>query len=183
MEGIPNRIKWLMVGLLCLVLWPAVTPAQRTYRTRTPEEIAGAGRGARGALGIDQRRGDRLHVATFPFPGAKLRAKAERKRKEEAFQELVTTVILNVSKGVAVVLALLVLRAITGAIGRGVAREEEIALEAQRELEAEGEGEELAETPHEILLSRISRLIVERPEDSARVIQTLLIEDRGQVQI
>ena len=82
----------------------------------------------------------------------------------------------------AIIIALLVLRAIIGAIGRGVAREEEIAMEAQLELEEDDAVEELPETPHEIILGRIAQLITERPEDAARLIRTMLIEDAQQRQ-
>ena len=68
--------------------------------------------------------------------------------------------------------------AVSGAIGRSVGREEEIALEGRRELEEDGIVEELSATPHEILLGRIARLIVEGPEDSARLVRTWLVENR-----
>ena len=87
------------------------------------------------------------------------------------------SVVLNVAKGIAIVVALLILRAIIGAIGRGVAREEEILMEAQRELEEDDAAEELPETPHEIILGRIAQLITERPEDAAKLIRTMLIEE------
>ena len=53
-------------------------------------------------------------------------------------------------------------------------------MEARRELEEGAVGEEVPETPHDILLGRIARLIVELPEDSARLIQTMLIEEARQ---
>ena len=87
------------------------------------------------------------------------------------------SIVLNVAKAIAIVVALLILRAIIGAIGRGVAREEEIAMEAQRELEEDDAAEELPETPHEIILGRIAQLISERPEDAAKLIRTMLIEE------
>ena len=40
--------------------------------------------------------------------------------------------------------------------------------------------EELPETPHELLLGRIAQLITERPEDAAKLIRTMLIEDAQQ---
>ena len=51
---------------------------------------------------------------------------------------------------------------------------------ALRELEEETEREELPETPHEIILGRIAQLITERPEDAAKLIRTMLIEDAQQ---
>ena len=53
--------------------------------------------------------------------------RAEEQKQNERTQkrnELFTSVVLNVAKGIAVVIALLVLKAIIGAIGRGVAAEE-----------------------------------------------------------
>ncbi len=55
-------------------------------------------------------------------------------------------------------------------------------MEAQRELEEDDSGEELPETPHEIILGRIAHLISERPEDAAKLIRTMLIQDAGQRQ-
>lgn len=148
------------------------------FRERTPEEMAQVAEIVRGAVGLDEPgRNDQLKMSKFPFAITDLRAQAEIKRKREDRDELITSVVLNVGKAIAIVIALLVLRAIIGAIGRGVAREEEIAMEAQRELEEEEVAEELPETPHELLLGRIAQLIAERPEDAAKLIRTMLIED------
>ncbi len=157
------------------------------YRQRTPEEAAQVASIVRGAIGLDETpppagRGDQLTTSNFAFAITDIRAQAEIKREKEERDDLITTIVLNVAKGVAIVIALLVLRAIIGAIGRGVAREEEIALEAQKELEEEDFGEELPETPHELLLGRIAQLITERPEDAAKLIRTMLIEDAQQRQ-
>ena len=116
-------------------------------------------------------------LGMFVFAIQDLRVVAEEKRQKEERDELITSIVLNVAKGIAIIIALLVLRAIIGAIGRGVAREEEIAMEAQRELEEDEAAEELPETPHEIILGRIALLISERPEDAAKLIRTMLIED------
>jgi|GEM_PF-4371300 len=45
------------------------------------------------------------------------------KRQKEERDELITSIVLNVAKGIAIVIALLVLRAVIGAIGRGVRAE------------------------------------------------------------
>ena len=171
----------LMVNARVLVVETAAEDAP-TYRDRTPEEIDQVAEIVRGAIGFDDSRKDQIKISSVPFATYDLRAQAERKRKGEERQELYTSVVINVAKGIAIVIALLVLRAIIGAIGRGVTREEEIAMEAQREL-AEGEiAEELPETPHEIILGRIAQLISERPEDAAKLIRTLLIEEARQRQ-
>ena len=150
------------------------------YRTRTPGEMADMANMVRGALGYDEGRGDQLQISRLIFAVEDIRFQQEQKRKTEERDELVTSIVLNAAKMIAIVIALLVLRAIIGAIGRGVAREEEIAMEAQRELEEETEMEELPETPHEIILGRIAQLITERPEDAAKLIRTMLIEDAAQ---
>ena len=151
------------------------------YRQRTPQEAAQVADIVRGAIGLDEAgRGDLLTTSGFAFAITDIRAQAEIKRKKGERDDLYTSIVLNVAKGIAIVIALLVLRAIIGAIGRGVAREEEIAMEAQRELEEEDFGEELPETPHELLLGRIAQLITERPEDAAKLIRTMLIEDAQQ---
>ena len=52
-------------------------------------------------------------------------ASAESEAQRDAHrEELITRIILNVAKGLAIVIALLVLRSIVGAIGRGVSAEE-----------------------------------------------------------
>jgi len=150
------------------------------FRQRTPEELDEVARIVRGALGFSGIRGDQLEISKLMFAIQDIKVQAEKKRKGEEREELITSIVLNVAKGIAIVIALLVLRAIIGAIGRGVAREEEIAMEAQRELEQEESAEELPETPHEIILGRIAQLISERPEDAAKLIRTMLIEESQQ---
>ena len=134
----------------------------------------------RGAVGLDTARGDQLQISSFPFAITDIRAQQDIKRKADEREALITEIVLNAAKLIGVIMALLVLRAIIGAIGRGVAREEEIALQAKAELEDESVAEELPETPHELLLGRIAHLISERPEDAAKLIRTMLIEDTAQ---
>jgi len=184
--GAPGKIKRISASLMIndKVFDPVATTddTQPVYRQRTAQENIDILNIARGALGIDETppplgRGDQITSSTFVFAIQDLRVVAEVKRQKEERDELLTSVVLNVAKGIAIVIALLVLRAIIGAIGRGVAREEEIAMEAQRELEEDEGGEELPETPHEIILGRIAHLISDRPEDAAKLIRTMLIED------
>lgn len=179
--GAPGRIRRISASLMLNDKVPdpdaTTDPEEPVYRQRTAEEMEQFGNLVRGALGMDDNRGDRLEVTRFVFAIQDLRVVAEKKRKEEERNELITTIVINVAKAIAIIIALLVLRAIIGAIGRGVAREEEIAMEAQRELEEDDAGEELPETPHEIILGRIAQLISERPEDAAKLIRTMLIED------
>jgi len=179
--GAPGRIRRISASLMLNNKVPdaeaTTDPENPIYRERDADEMLQFSNLVRGALGMDDSRGDRLEVSRFVFAIQDLRVVAEKKRKEEERNELITTIVINVAKGIAIIIALLVLRAIIGAIGRGVAREEEIAMEAQRELEEDDAGEELPETPHEIILGRIAQLISERPEDAAKLIRTMLIED------
>ena len=157
----------------------ALTEDAAQYRTRTPEESESVADLLRGAVGFVESR-DQLTISTFPFAITDIRAEVEIKRKKQERDDMITSIMINAAKGIAIVIALLVLRAIIGAIGRSVTREEEIAMEAQRELEVEDVAEELPETPHELLLGRIAQLISERPEDAAKLIRTMLIEDAQQ---
>ncbi|OGG56826.1 MAG: flagellar M-ring protein FliF [Candidatus Handelsmanbacteria bacterium RIFCSPLOWO2_12_FULL_64_10] len=105
------------------------------------------------------------------------RAREEDAQRAAERSQLITDIVLNVAKGVAIIIALLVLRAIIGAIGRGVAREEEIAAAAVEGVAQEAAAEIMPETPHEITLGRIAQMISERPEDAARLIRTMLLEE------
>ena len=152
--------------------------ADPEFEDRTDADIQSIAGIVRGALGInDETRNDVLTISTFPFATQDTKRAAAKQKSDEETEELIMTIVLQVAKGIAIVVALLILRAIIGAIGRGVAREEEIAMEAQRELEEDDAGEELPETPHEIILGRIAQLISDRPEDAAKLIRTMLIEE------
>ena len=178
--GTVGSIKRITASLMINSIKPVVglePDAPSQFEDRTPEDIENVTKIVRGALGIDEARSDILETSSFPFATQDLKRAAEQKQEDEETQELIMSVALNVAKGIAIVVALLILRAIIGAIGRGVAREEEIAMEAQRELEEDDAAEELPETPHEIILGRIAQLISERPEDAAKLIRTMLIEE------
>ena len=118
---------------------------------------------------------DQFDITQIAFD-RKAREREDDEQKAAERKQLVTDIVINIAKGVAIIIALLVLRAIIGAIGRGVAREEEIAAAA-----VEGVTEEVTEvmpeTLHEITLGRIAQMISERPEDAARLIRTMLLDD------
>jgi flagellar M-ring protein FliF len=152
-------------------------PGQFEIEPRTQGDIDQVTQIVRGAVGYSEARSDILTVSTFQFATQDLKRAAAKEQADEETKELIMTIVFQVAKGIAIVVALLILRAIIGAIGRGVAREEEIAMEAQRELEEDDAGEELPETPHEIILGRIAQLISDRPEDAAKLIRTMLIEE------
>lgn len=152
-------------------------PGEFETEDRTDEDYQQITQIVRGALGFDDARNDLITVSTFQFATQDIKRAAAKEQQDEETKELIMTIVFQVAKGIAIVVALLILRAIIGAIGRGVAREEEIAMEAQRELEEDDAGEELPETPHEIILGRIAQLISDRPEDAAKLIRTMLIEE------
>lgn len=155
-------------------------PGEWETEPRTPGDYEQITDIVRGAIGYSDERQDLLTVSTFLFATQDVKRAAAKEQQDEETKELVMTIVFQVAKGIAIVAALLILRAIIGAIGRGVAREEEIAMEAQRELEEDDTGEELPETPHEIILGRIAQLISDRPEDAAKLIRTMMIEEAQQ---
>ncbi len=154
-----------------------LAPGEFQTESRTQADIDNVAEIVRGATGFNDSRQDLLTISTFQFATQDLKRAAAKEQQDEETKELIMTIVFQVAKGIAIVVALLILRAIIGAIGRGVAREEEIAMEAQRELAEDDAGEELPETPHEIILGRIAQLITDRPEDAAKLIRTMLIEE------
>jgi flagellar M-ring protein FliF len=177
--GSVGGLKRVTAALMINEQKPVIGLAPGEYETesRTQEDIDNVAGIVRGAVGLNDNRGDVLTISTFEFATQDLKRAAAKEQADEETEELIMTIVFQVGKGIAIVVALLILRAIIGAIGRGVAREEEIALEAQRELEEDDVGEELPETPHEIILGRIAQLISDRPEDAAKLIRTMLIEE------
>jgi flagellar M-ring protein FliF len=147
---------------------------------RTPAELLKIENTIKAAVGFEQRATpavpDQFTIQELLFDRT-ARAREEDDQKAAERKQLITEIVLNVAKGVAIIIALLVLRAIIGAIGRGVAREEEIAAAAVEGVAEEAATEIMPETPHEITLGRISQMISERPEDAARLIRTMLLED------
>ncbi|HAA77468.1 TPA: flagellar M-ring protein FliF [Candidatus Latescibacteria bacterium] len=177
--GSVGRLKRVSAALMINDQKPVIGLEPGEFRTeaRTQEDVDYISEIVRGAIGYDDGRNDLLTVSTFAFATQDLKRAAAKELQDEETKELIMTVVWQVAKAIAIVVALLILRAIIGAIGRGVAREEEIAMEAQRELEEDDAGEELPETPHEIILGRIAQLISDRPEDAAKLIRTMLIEE------
>lgn len=154
-------------------------PVNTTTTPPTPEpidpvQLGSIGKAVQLAVGFNSAT-DQFEITQIAFDRkARMREDDELKKAERS--QMFTDIVLNIAKGIAIIIALLVLRAIIGAIGRGVAREEEIAAAA-----IEGVAEEVAdimpETPHEITLGRIAQMISERPEDAAKLIRTMLLEE------
>ena len=94
----------------------------------------------------------------------------------EERREFWTGVAINVAKVLGILAALITLRFIIQAIGRGVGVEEEIEVLGEVS-DIEEVDFERPETPHDIILSRVQQMVRERPEDAAKLIRTMLVED------
>ncbi len=154
-----------------------VDPQTNLPAPRQPAEIAKIQNTIMAAVGYNTTT-DQFQLQELLFDRT-ARAREEDDQHAAERKQLITEIVLNVAKGVAIIIALLVLRAIIGAIGRGVAREEEIAAAAVEGVAEEAATEIMPETPHEITLGRISQMISERPEDAARLIRTMLLEEQA----
>ena len=82
-----------------------------------------------------------------------------------------------VAKFLGVIGALITLRFIIQAIGRGVGVEEDLEVLGEVAADIEEEEFERPETPHEMILSRVQNMVRERPEDAAKLIRTMLMEE------
>ena len=76
-----------------------------------------------------------------------------------------------------IIAALIALRFIIQAIGRGVGVEEETEVLGEVADDVEEEEFERPETPHEMILSRVQQMVRDRPEDASKLIRTMLVED------
>jgi flagellar biosynthesis/type III secretory pathway M-ring protein FliF/YscJ len=153
---------------------PNTTPPTPILRQQA--EITSIENTIKAAVGFDTAKGDLFSIEQLAFDRT-ARAREEDEQRAVERNQLVTEIVLNVAKGIAIIIALLVLRAIIGAIGRDVAREEEIAAAAVEGVAETAAAEIIPETPHEITLGRIAQMISERPEDAARLIRTMLLEE------
>jgi flagellar M-ring protein FliF len=149
-----------------------------TIQERTDEEIQQLAALAERAIGMDPQRGDLVEVFSMPFDKTE---ELTQRRAEEALErkEFWTNVAVNIAKVLAIVAALITLRFIIQAIGRGVGVEEDP--EVLGELSAEMEDEEFdrPETPHDIIVNRVQQMVRERPEDAAKLIRTMIIEENA----
>ncbi len=172
MVNAPGVVKRRSISV---ILETPLDPDTETLIPIPQEDVDKVERAIKAAVGYDEQRGDHFSIEQMAFDRT---ARLKEQEAEAAVErgELVTEIVLNVAKGVAIIIALLVLRAIIGAIGRGVAREEEIAAAAVEGV-SEETAEPIPETPHEITLGRIAEMISERPEDAAKLIRTMLLEE------
>ena len=144
---------------------------------RPQEEIDNLAQLAMEAVGYDEGRGDQISV--FPMTFDKTQdIQARKAQKSLERKEFWTEIAINVAKILGIVAALVVLRYVIQAIGRGVGAEEEMEVlgEVQADVEEE-EDFERPETPHEMTLRRVQEMVRERPEDASKLIRTMLLEE------
>ena len=143
---------------------------------RPQSEIANLAELAREAVGFDETRGDHITVFAMPFDKTQ-ELKARQDAEQDQRKELWTGIAINVAKILAIIGALIMLRFIIQAIGRGVGVEEELEVLGEIQSDVEEEEFERPETPHEILLTRIQQMVREHPEDASKLIRTMMMEE------
>lgn len=143
---------------------------------RPQEEIDRLSALAQQAVGFDSNRGDQVTVFALRFDKSQ-----EIQAKEEALAEdrkqFWIGIAINVAKVLGILAALITLRFIIQAIGRGVGVEEELEVLGEVAGDVDEEEFERPETPHDILLSRVQQMVRDRPEDSAKLIRTMLVAE------
>jgi flagellar biosynthesis/type III secretory pathway M-ring protein FliF/YscJ len=145
-------------------------------QTRSKEEIANLEALARQAVGYDEIRGDDVTVFAMPFDKSQeIQARDEAITAES--KQFWTGIAINVAKVLGIIAALITLRFIIQAIGRGVGVEEDIEVLGEIAGDVDEEDFERPETPHDIILSRVQQMVRERPEDAAKLVRTMLVED------
>ncbi|MDE0811124.1 MAG: hypothetical protein OSB69_17625, partial [Alphaproteobacteria bacterium] len=92
-------------------------------------------------------------------------------------QEFWTDIAINVAKILGIIAALITLRFIIQAIGRGVGVDEELEVLGEISGDIEEEDFERPETPHEAIITRVQQRVRERPEDAAKLIRTMLMKE------
>jgi len=142
---------------------------------RDEQEIKQLRELAEQAVGFDETRGDEVTIFALRFDKSQ-EIQAKETAVTEERREFWTGVAINVAKVLGILAALITLRFIIQAIGRGVGVEEEIEVLGEVS-EVEEEEFERPETPHDIILSRVQQMVRERPEDAAKLIRTMLVEE------
>ena len=143
---------------------------------RTEEEIQQLSQLAQEAIGLDEARGDKIEVFAMNFDKTQ-DIQARKEVEAAARQEFWTDVAINVAKVLGIIAALVTLRFIIQAIGRGVGVEEELEVLGEISADVEEDDFERPETPHEVILSRVQNMVREQPEDAAKLIRTMLVEE------
>jgi flagellar biosynthesis/type III secretory pathway M-ring protein FliF/YscJ len=126
-------------------------------------------------VGFTRERGDEIKIFAMPFDKTQeLRARQEEEQEETT--KFWTDVAITVAKVLGILAALITLRFIIQAIGRGVGVEEQIEVLGEVAGEVDEQSFERPETPHDILVSRVQQMVREQPENSAKLIKTMLVE-------
>ncbi|MBM3277987.1 MAG: flagellar M-ring protein FliF [Candidatus Handelsmanbacteria bacterium] len=142
---------------------------------RTQTEIDQLSRLAEGAVGFNGERGDRLNIFAMRFDKTQeLRAREQEEQEETS--KFWTDVGITVAKVLGILAALITLRFIIQAIGRGVGVEEQIEVLGEVAGDVDEQSFERPETPHDILVGRVQQMVRELPENSAKLIKTMLVE-------
>ena len=175
--GSINRLSMALTIDKTKVIWNEETEVYEE-ENRPQEEIQNLEKLAKKAVGFSDERGDQIEVFPMPFDKSQ-DIQAKREAKAEERQLFWTDIAINVAKILLIIGALVVLRFVIKAIGRGVGMEEELEVlgEVQTEVDAEDDFER-PETPHEIILRRVQDMVRDRPEDSAKLIRTMLLEEQ-----
>lgn len=153
-------------------------PNEYIEERRSPEEITNLKQLAMNAVGFDEKRGDQITVFAMPFEKTQ-ELQAKKAAEAEQRKEFWTGIAINVAKILGIIAALITLRFIIQAIGRGVGVEEELEVLGEVQPEVAEETFERPETPHEIILTRVQQMVRERPEDAAKLIKTMLMEENA----
>lgn len=175
--GQVGRVSRLSLALTIDQTRVIVDPASGQYieEDRSAAEIDNLANLAREAVGFSTERGDRITVLAIPFDKTQeLRAKAEEEARKR--KEFWTGIAINMAKIMGIIAALITLRYIIQAIGRGVGVEEELQDLGETQ-DAAADEFERTETPHDMILNRIQHMVHERPDDAARLIRTMLLEE------
>ena len=175
--GSINRLSMALTIDKTKVLWNEETEVYEE-ENRPQDEIDNLAKLAQKAVGFSEERGDLMEVFPMLFDKSQ-DIQAKREAKAEERQQFWTDIVIHAAKILLIIGALVVLRFVIKAIGRGVGMEEELEVlgEVQTDVDEE-DAFERPETPHEIILRRVQDMVRERPEDSAKLIRTMLLEEQ-----
>ena len=142
---------------------------------RPDKEMAALGKMAQVAVGFVENR-DQFDVVRIRFDKTQ---ELKALQEQEALEKEVfwTNVGYNAAKILAIIITLVLLRFIIQAIGRGVGVEEELEVLGEMASEIDEEEFERPETPHDILVTRVQQMVSEQPEDAAKLIRTMMLDD------
>jgi flagellar M-ring protein FliF len=152
-------------------------PNEYIEEKRTDQEIEHLKQLAMNAVGFDDKRGDQITIFAMPFEKTE-ELQAKKAAEAEQRKEFWTGIAVTVAKILGIVAALVTLRFIIQAIGRGVGVEEELEVLGEVQPDVAEESFERPDTPHDIILARVQQMVRDRPEDAAKLIKTMLLEEK-----